>query len=54
MIGDSTSSLVGFFGTAPVGQQAASITSVATDSSATKATAINAINTALKNIGIVA
>jgi len=54
MIGDSTDSPVGFYNTAPVGQQVAASTLTGASDTTAVANAINALNTALKNIGITA
>lgn len=54
MIGDGATSKVGFFGATPVVQQTAATAFAAGDSTNTMGAAINAINTALKNVGIVA
>ena len=54
LVGNSATSKVGFFGAAPVIQQTkASALTGASDSTAV-ATAVNAINTALVNLGLVA
>ena len=45
---------VGFFGATPVVRQAAATAFAAGDSTSTMGAAINAINTALKNLGLVA
>lgn len=54
LIGDGATSKVGFYGAAPVVQQTAATAFAAGDSTNTMGAAINAINTALKNVGIVA
>jgi hypothetical protein len=53
-IGRAATSKVGFYGATPVVQQTAATAFAAGDSTNTMGAAINAINTALKNIGIAA
>lgn len=50
-LGDTTTSLVGFFGATPVVRQAS--TAAGTDATTTQA-AVNAIRTALLNLGLIA
>ena len=53
-IGKAASNKLGFFGATPVIQQTAATAFSAGDSTNTMGAAINAINTALKNLGLTA
>jgi hypothetical protein len=54
LIGNAAASKVGFYGATPVVQQTAATAFAAGDSTNTMGAAINAINTALKNLGLAA
>jgi len=54
VVGNASTSKVGFYGATPVVRQTAATAFAAGDSTSTMGAAINAINTALKNIGITA
>jgi hypothetical protein len=54
LVGDGASSKIGFYGAAPVIQQTAATVFAAGDSTNTMGAAINALNTAIKNLGLAA